>query len=87
MVWADKSVRSINLTADLDFSDMRLTVDHAEDLALVRTVYESLGPMFSLPDLWRFLEQRPELLGVNAHHVTPRTRGKQGSHDFFPTER
>jgi spore coat polysaccharide biosynthesis protein SpsF len=52
-----------------DLSGMRLTVDHPEDLALVKAIYEGLypgNPSFSLEDVLNYLHQNPDLLGLNA---------------------
>lgn len=50
----------------------RLTLDYTEDYALVAAVYAELWstarPGFSLAEILRFLECRPELLELNAAH-------------------
>ncbi len=43
----------------------RLTVDTAEDLAVVRAVFAALGPDFRTPDVIRLFQQRPELFALN----------------------
>lgn len=51
-------------------SEIRLTVDTAEDLELVRAIYEGLyekNPTFNLVDVLDFLNSRPELLELNRH--------------------
>ena len=51
-------------------SEIRLTVDSAEDLELVRAIYEGLyekNPTFNLVDVLDFLNSRPELLELNRH--------------------
>lgn len=48
----------------------RLTVDEPEDLKLVTMLYEALYPIkpgFVLQDVLDYLEQQPELQGMNAH--------------------
>ena len=50
--------------------DLRLTLDTAEDLALVREIYGALyeeGKIFTTRDIVRFLDERPELLKLNQH--------------------
>lgn len=50
--------------------DLRLTLDTAEDLELLRAVFAGLlpdNPAFSLTDVLRFLERRPDLARLNAH--------------------
>ena len=49
---------------------LRLTVDTAEDFALVSAVFEALqsrDPFFSLADIWAFLSEHPEIRDLNAH--------------------
>ena len=53
-----------------DLSRHRWTVDEADDLAFVRSVYEALypgNPAFTTEDVLRLLEQRPEIGALNAH--------------------
>lgn len=53
-----------------DLSSWRLTVDQAEDLALIRAVYARLadhaGPHFGLEEVVQLLEREPALLELNA---------------------
>ena len=61
-----------NLAAppDLHRPDIRLTVDTAEDLALVSRIFESLypqNPEFSARDIVRLLDKCSEWLGINRH--------------------
>ncbi len=53
---------------DLDLSHLRLTVDTIEDLALVRNIYKHFGNTddFSLPEILDLLDNKPELLKINA---------------------
>ena len=52
---------------DVDRSDLRLTVDVAEDLQLVRAIHAELGPgWFDLDDILELLATRPELAALNA---------------------
>ncbi|MCW5806412.1 MAG: glycosyltransferase family protein [Deltaproteobacteria bacterium] len=57
----------------LDFSKShRLVLDYAEDLALIRSVYDALwSPTrhFTLGDILQLLEARPELRALNAAHL------------------
>jgi len=60
-------IRSVR--ADVDRSDVRLTVDTEEDMRLVTAVHEALGPRDSL-DLDRvlaLLARRPDLTALNQH--------------------
>lgn len=58
----------------LDLSmTQRLTLDYADDYALVAAVYEALWrrdrPVFSLADILALLEERPELRETNARYA------------------
>ena len=60
-----------NVDSDLPekYWGLRLTLDTAEDLALISSVYEALypqNPAFGLTDVLRLLDRRPELLALNA---------------------
>lgn len=53
---------------ELRHPEFRLTVDTAEDLALIREIYQGLypgKPEFALADVIRLLQQQPELLEIN----------------------
>ncbi len=50
-----------------DFSDLRLTVDTPEDLALVSAVFEALGPDALFPAVAAHLREHPELKALNSH--------------------
>jgi spore coat polysaccharide biosynthesis protein SpsF len=68
-IWNNKHIfRCGDLTADVVYPKFRLTVDHAEDFALVTKIYESLyserGP-FLLADVMNFLERSPGLAQLN----------------------
>ena len=56
-----------SVRAPSDRSAVRLTVDVAEDLALVRSVHEELGPgLFDVDEILELLDRRPELAAINA---------------------
>lgn len=56
------------LTHEVAYSDMRWTVDTAEDLALVKLIYDYFGDgRFSWRDALRVLEQHPEWAAINRH--------------------
>lgn len=62
--------RNVEMDLPEVVSEIRLTVDTAEDLELVRAIYEALyerNPAFSLVDVLDFLNARPELLELNRH--------------------
>jgi len=53
-----------------EFWDLRLTVDTAEDFALVRRVYEELypvNPAFTVQDVAELFQRQPELRTINQH--------------------
>jgi len=54
---------------DPDIGQLRLTVDTAEDLTLVRRIYQYFDNTdeFSLPDILTLLEKHPEYLQINAN--------------------
>ncbi|MGA6988215.1 MAG: glycosyltransferase family protein [Terriglobales bacterium] len=68
-IWNNKQIfRCGDLTADVVYPKLRLTVDHAEDFALVSKIYESLyseRSPFLLSDVMNFLERNPRLVQVN----------------------
>lgn len=60
-----------SVEAQEDRSQLRWTVDYAEDLEFVRAVYEALYPTrpdFSTADVIDLLAHRPELAALNAAH-------------------
>lgn len=60
------------------FWDLRLTLDTPEDLALIRSIYESLYPVnpeFTLTDVLCLLDQCPELLELNRHIPQKKVHG------------
>jgi spore coat polysaccharide biosynthesis protein SpsF len=50
-----------------DYSDLRLTVDTPEDLALVQAVFDALGADASFPEVARYLRAHPEVAALNAN--------------------
>ncbi len=68
-IWNNKEIfRCGELTADIAYPKLRLTVDHAEDFELVTKIYESLYSEcrpFLLSDVMRLLEKNPGLVEVN----------------------
>lgn len=56
-----------SVRAATDRSDMRWTVDVAEDLALVRSIHDELGPEpFDVDEILELLDRRPDLRALNA---------------------
>lgn len=68
-MWNNKKIFHCGeLTADLVYPKLRLTVDHPEDFELVTKIYESLYSErrpFLLSDVMKFLEKNPGLLDLN----------------------
>ena len=57
---------------ECDRSAMRWTVDYPEDLDFVRAVFAGLyspGRAFDKQEILAFLEQHPEIVRLNSHHV------------------
>lgn len=53
---------------DTDYSYMRWTVDTADDLVLIRTIYDHFGhDEFSWEDVLCLFKEKPELLEINSH--------------------
>ncbi len=61
-----------------DLSDLRLTVDTPEDLALVSAVLAALGPRPSTAEVVSFLRARPDVVALNAH---VKQRGVMSEHE------
>ena len=66
------SFRCRNVETDLpeSASSLRLTVDTAEDLELIREIYSALyevNPAFTLSDVLELLDRRPDLARMNQH--------------------
>ncbi len=64
--------RSGMLLHGVDLSHLRWTVDEPEDFVFVEQIYRELyprNPAFTTADVLRLLEQRPELLRINARHI------------------
>lgn len=62
--------RCRNVVGEADLSDLRWTVDDADDLAFVRAVYGDLLPVnpdFEVADVLSLLERRLELVRTSAH--------------------
>lgn len=71
---------SVNVTADVDRSHLRWTVDEPADLDFVRAVYERLYPRkpdFRMDDILALLEREPELAELNAGLVRDAEPRKQ----------
>jgi len=55
---------------DVDYSDLRWTLDTNEDFELINKIYEELygdGNKFYLDDIIQLLERKPELKKINQH--------------------
>ena len=64
--------RSGHLVSPTDYSELRWTVDTADDFTFVTQVYEALYPAhphFTMEDVLQVLRQRPELARINASQV------------------
>lgn len=66
-----EGVRQGSLVGPVDRSELRWTVDHPEDLEVVRAVFAALyprDPAFTTADVVAFLEAHPEVEAINAGH-------------------
>jgi len=64
--------RIANYRSTVDHSDHRWIVDEAEDLAMVRAVYERLYPQnsaFTSRDVFALLQREPAIRRINARYV------------------
>jgi len=62
-----REFNKISVEADRDYSFYRLTLDTAEDLALIRAVYKNFGNKpFYLEDIVEFLSKHPEVAKINS---------------------
>jgi spore coat polysaccharide biosynthesis protein SpsF len=68
-IWNNKELfRCGELTADLVYPKLRLTVDHPEDFELITKIYQALyreGRPFELSDVMKFLDKNPGLVDLN----------------------
>ena len=65
----DGAGTQVNLQALADLSNLRLTVDYADDLQVVRNIVDALAPTdtFDLYDILRVLADHPQWLQGNPH--------------------
>jgi spore coat polysaccharide biosynthesis protein SpsF len=60
----------LDVPESLSRPDLRLVVDNEEDLVLMREIFGALYPdkgVFSIGDVIRLLDSRPDLVAINAH--------------------
>lgn len=58
-----------DVVADIDRSDLRWTVDTADDMAFATAVYDALGAAFEMDDVLELLQRRPALAELNRSSV------------------
>ena len=72
-IWRNRErFRQVHLTREPSLAELRLTVDHADDLKFVEEVFRALEckqPTFGLEQLLALLHERPELRALNAGHA------------------
>jgi spore coat polysaccharide biosynthesis protein SpsF (cytidylyltransferase family) len=64
--------RAANVSAPVDLSALRWTIDEPEDFELVRSIYHGLYPSvpaFATADILDYLRRHPELSRINRHIV------------------
>ena len=62
--------RLCNVSNEKDESKHRWTVDTEEDFILIKNILEtlySINPLFTLEDVIRILQDKPEWVEINAH--------------------
>ncbi|MFK7751059.1 MAG: NTP transferase domain-containing protein [Sedimentitalea sp.] len=64
----DAGLIRANLAQSRDVSKMRLTVDHPEDLEVVRAVVAGTGPDVGLDDITNWIDAHPEVAALNSAH-------------------
>lgn len=66
---AGTAIRRVATTGLFDASHIRLTVDYTDDLQVVRRIVQLIGNDcdFDLFDIYRCLEQNPDIQGSNLH--------------------
>ncbi len=78
----EHEIRRGELRLDPPHPEWRVTVDHPEDLAVVRAVFGALqpcDPAFTLADVVELLERRPDLRAANASVSSVRLHGAQAA--------
>ena len=80
-IWQNnKSYKQGSLYSDVDYSDLRLTVDNKEDFDFVNWIYDMLYPNnshFDLQDILELLENNPDVM-TNKHLI-----GQEGYEEFW----
>jgi spore coat polysaccharide biosynthesis protein SpsF len=56
----------LSVTGEADCSSYRWTVDTAEDLALIRAIYEQLGSRSTFSEILNLVDRHPELAEINS---------------------
>lgn len=77
----DKFKNGVFRSEKKDYSQMRWTMDNAEDYDLIRNIYESLypeNPGFLMKDILELMKKEPGLFSKNQHFV-----GKEGYEAFW----
>ena len=72
----------INMKNSKDLSSLRWVVDYPEDLEYVRQIYKNLyhkNPNFTTLDVLSLLEERPELIQINAKYVANASKQEYNS--------
>ncbi|MDW7733451.1 MAG: acylneuraminate cytidylyltransferase, partial [Methanolobus sp.] len=60
----------LNVSNDIDFSDLRWTLDTKEDFEFISAVYKRICPkkqLFLMDDILKLLSKEPELIDINRH--------------------
>ena len=60
----------LNIENEINLSNLRLTLDYADDLKLIKIIYETMpSNVFSFSDVMKLLDSKPELLEINKKYL------------------
>lgn len=76
-IWRNTSMFKLGaMKSEIDYSNLRFSVDYEDDFQLITRIYEALyedGSPFLLDDVINFISTHPELPGMNQKYI-----GKEG---------
>lgn len=65
-----KEFRILDITNEINLSDLRLTIDYEDDFKLIKLIYEEMqSNTFVLDDVLKLLKRKPELCDINKKYV------------------
>jgi len=72
--------KSGNVSSNINYSDLRWTLDEPEDFDFIKAVYQDLypkNPKFKMDDILQLCKDKPELLNINKQHQRNEAYHKQ----------